>query len=164
MISDLFKKRAGGSYNIKGILFQIRYSIYRTIESLLEIEGIASVQLEGIDDFDRIALDDGIEFTQVKSLDNPLQLSQFISIVRNYVLSLRHYDNASFRLVLDGKLSGSMTAVRDYATIQQSEQSKLRRKVLKLLEGSNSNNILDSEINDVLSRLTIEIVSEAEVQ
>lgn len=65
-LDTLLRSRFGGAVAIRGIRFQILYSIHRAFR-FLELDPAGAVRLEGIEDVDLIGLTEGDQFIQVKT-------------------------------------------------------------------------------------------------
>lgn len=100
-IENILRKRFHGAVNIKGIRFQIIYSLKLAL-TLCEMRGPTSIRLEGIEDADLLGLHEDNVYIQLKSSSDPWTFGRFVEPFRNFIEVLRVDPNARFRLVLEG--------------------------------------------------------------
>lgn len=100
-LQAIVAKRKGGVYNIRGINYQILYTIYRLLEEFTTETGVKKVfQLEGIEDLDSYKFNEkslANEFIQLKCKSDNLSVDDFINQILPNLLEV--YDaepNSSF--------------------------------------------------------------------
>ena len=79
-LETLVNTRKGGVYNIRGIVYQAVYTVYRLVyEFSSDVNDNSVFQLEGVEDLDfyRLHNSSSGEFIQLKCLDENLKASQF---------------------------------------------------------------------------------------
>ena len=100
---SLVNTRKGGVYNIRGIVYQAVYSVYRLLcEFSDDVNAHSVFQLEGVEDLDfyRLHNKQSGEFIQLKCLDENLKTSQFINNILPNLLEVYVYSpNARFSIV-----------------------------------------------------------------
>ena len=149
-LDAIFAKRLGGSYNIRGISFQIRYSILRAFE--LYENAIRSLTLEGIEDLDLkgITIDDNT-FIQVKTSGNPWKWHQIKQPIINFIETYKINPNGKFVLVLDSPYNGDLDLLSKYKGLDDKRKKGIENKLIRLVKKdlNESEGILLSFLNNL---------------
>ncbi len=132
-LGAIFAKRLGGTYTIRGISYQIKYSILRAFE--LHENKIESLTLEGIEDVDLngLHLDDNC-FIQVKTSEEPWKWSQLRAPIKNFIEVYKLHHNGKFVLVLNCYLKGDLEKLSRYKELETEEKKEIEKKFIKLLK------------------------------
>jgi hypothetical protein len=131
----IFSKRFGGSVNIRGISFQIRYSILKSFE-LLE-EKATTLTLEGIEDIDlKGMLIDSNVFIQVKTSSREWKWSQLKDPLKNFLEVFAVNSNAEFILVLNCPFKGNVAKLSKYKILEPNERIYIQDRIVELLKDS----------------------------
>jgi hypothetical protein len=101
-VDAILKERFHGASNIKGVRFQLLYSLLQAFR-LFDADGPTTVRLEGIEDADLLGLRSGSEFIQAKSSNNPWTISRLIPPLLSFHKLLAVDPTVRFRLALEGR-------------------------------------------------------------
>lgn len=130
-IDSIFAKRLGGSYNIRGISYQIRYSVLRALE--LYSAEFQSITLEGIEDLDLKGFSfDNNTFIQVKTSENPWKWYQLKSPVINFFEVYKTNVKANFTLVLNSSFKGDIEKLSQYVNLDDKNKKEIEKKFIVL--------------------------------
>ncbi len=173
----LLRDRYHGAANIRGIRFQLRYSLFRAIElaiaarksganaeHVLYFEGLEDVDIESGPSISglKTATVTGREFVQVKTASKPWgwhklgdPLVGFIEILRTGV------DGTSFQLIFNFHLRGDLEKLSRFSELKPGEQNEIRTKLRKLCRKIGGT---DLDADRLLDRLVIQQVTEKELR
>src|ERR1051326_4774087 len=166
-LKSLFKARFGGAVNIRGIRYQLLYSLRRAFDLYDETDDPElSVTLEGIEDVD-VNLRRGEEYVQVKTAHRPQNWSFLKSPIANFLQTLRSFpqtvlttDAQRFVLVVDFILVPDIRRLADRLSLPQRERLGVERKFFKLCKELGA---LPEESRKLLERLEIVSLTEEQV-
>jgi len=111
-IDAIFRARYHGAANIRGIKYQILYSVLRAFDLYADDNAYGSIRLEGIEDLDLLGLRLEDEYIQVKTSQEPWKWSQLKSYknskgpIENFLEIYRLNPNCHFVLVVNFQLKG----------------------------------------------------------
>lgn len=116
-LEKIAEKRIGGAVNIKGINFQILYSIL-SILKFLKPGQQNTIVLEGIEDLD-LYLDTGDEYIQAKTSNTDIDASKFwdLGVLQNFYQVFRIKPASSFRVVVNFGFAKGMLSFFKSSTI-----------------------------------------------
>lgn len=101
-IHDISESRTGGAINIRGIGFQLCYSVFRILSELDSRHAEKEIRLEGVEDLDVIDTIeiDGTEYIQLKSSINTIDAARFwsMNVLQNFYTV--HKINAQAKFIL----------------------------------------------------------------
>ena len=98
-IETLLKTRFHGAVNIRGIQYQILYSILRAFD-LYKFQGLTgSLRLEGLEDVDLLGLRLDNEYIQAKSSQTPWNWSKLKEPIKGFLEIQRADSQCNFLLV-----------------------------------------------------------------
>lgn len=154
-IDALFRDRFHGAVNIRGIRYQLRYSVLCAIGMLTEDSPVSHVVLEGIEDID-VGLKGfhaGIEYVQVKTSQKPWKWHQLKDPVANFVKVHRANPKARFLLVFDFPLTGDLADLAGLPSLEPKRRKELTDRFLSLCRQAGAT---DQEAGEMLARIRIE--------
>jgi hypothetical protein len=140
-LKELATKRQGGVYNIRGINYQILYSIKRLLE---DFAGDATVEhrfsLEGIEDLDCVTQSENgtiRQFVQLKCKNENLKYADFTSqILPNFLETFDVEQSVSFLIVsnvhVTGRLQDLVNANKGIKTLTDGTKQDLYEKIREL--------------------------------
>lgn len=102
----LAKKRIGGAINLRGINFQLLYTIHIILEKLNSQTNSCQIWMEGVEDIDVYFQDDNQLF-QIKTSQNTLDANVVwnMKVMQNFFTAYRNSPSLSFCLVHNSKLA-----------------------------------------------------------
>ncbi|MDR7666083.1 hypothetical protein RG963_09910 [Methanosarcina sp. Z-7115] len=164
----LFKSRFHGAANIRGIRYQILYSILRAFELYENKTQSASITLEGIEDVDIEINNFKIfnEHAQVKSASKPWAWSNLKSYdnkrgpIQNFIEAYRVDSDSNFLLVFDFELKNEIEKISRFNSLPETEKQGLRNKFRELCRSCGGTNY---EADSILDKLKIVSLSEEEI-
>jgi len=130
-IEPLFKDRFHGSVNIRGIRYQLLYSVLRAFD-LYKNKTYDSLQLEGIEDVDLLGLEIGNEYIQVKTSEKSWNWAKLKEIISKFIEVLRSNPNSKFRLVINSPLKKDIARLSNCSTLKPEEKNKIKLKFRNL--------------------------------
>lgn len=159
-VDRILAARFHGAVNIRGIRYQILYSLVAALR-LYELDSAAaSVRLEGIEDVDLIGFQDGDHYVQVKTADSPWNWAKLKGPVEGFLEFMRADLSCLFSLTVNFKLTGDIGRLAEFNSLTASEQKRIRKKFRKLCReiGGTSD-----EADDLLKKLEIKCIPEQRV-
>ncbi len=115
-LESLVNTRKGGVYNIRGIVYQAVYTVYRLLQEFTnDVNDQSTFQLEGVEDLDfyRLHNSQSGEFIQLKCLDDNWKISQFADKILPNLLEV--YDkvrDAHFTIVSNVHLDKNLAELK----------------------------------------------------
>ncbi len=156
-LDALFKSRYHGAANIRGIRYQILYSVLRGLELYdPAFEGV-SVRLEGIEDLDLMGVHIGGEYIQAKYSEIPWTWSRLKEPIAGFLQELRADPNCHCTLVVSCELRGDIAKLSEKALLSPAHAARIQDKLRKLCESVGGTR---QEADDLAAKLTV--VSEPE--
>ncbi|MEL6442484.1 MAG: dsDNA nuclease domain-containing protein [Cyanobacteria bacterium J06621_8] len=162
-LDALFKTRWHGAVNIRGIRYQILYSVLRAFD-LYKKEGKESfLRLEGIEDVDVLGLV-GLryknEYIQVKSADKPWSWSKLKAPIKGFIEVSRKDSDCHFVLAVSFSLTKDIQKLAKLDSLLEKEQNRLKKSFRKLCKEVGGTS---EEADDILARLSIVSLSEDKI-
>jgi len=151
-LEALFKTRFHGAVNIRGIRYQILYSLLRAFDLYNNHECNLVLRLEGIEDIDLLGLHLGNEYIQVKSSQNPWNWSKLKEPIKGFLEVHRSEPLCNFVLVVNFQLQKELSKLASRETLPQVERQPIEKKFRDLCKDIGAS---IEESNDIYSRLTI---------
>jgi len=161
-LDRLFEERYSGASNIKGIRFQILYTVLKAFE-LYDASSDAYLQLEGIEDVDLKGCSLGSQYIQAKSSGKRWGWAEFTRknkagqpvMIKNFLEALQADQTAMFHIVYDFELrSGLLSHVVEFCSGEVSHMSE--DLVPPLRKAFREAGFPDMDVGDFLSRLSFE--------
>ncbi len=116
-LEQLIKKRSGGAINLRGINFQVLYSVSKVLSYLSDDNSEKHIRLEGVEDLDintpQLELD-SCQYIQLKSSQNRLNASAFwtMGVMQNFLEVFAIDPTSRFKLVHNMNISdGNLAAL-----------------------------------------------------
>ena len=131
-IDALLKIRTHGAVNIRGIRFQILYSVSRAFALIGEGAAISQVTLEGIEDVDLKGMRTDDQYIQVKTADAPWKWNQLKDPLKGFLQVARADQTSIFTLAVSFLLEGDISRLARYLELPAPEQREMYRKFVKL--------------------------------
>jgi hypothetical protein len=131
MLDDLIKQRFGGAVNIRGIRYQILYSVYRAFDLYSEDSKTQSLKLEGVEDVD-VRLDLGDQYVQVKTADNPWGWGQLKDPIKGFLQAYRLTPDSNFVLAVNFQLRHDIARLAQRKNLPNRERAAIERKFVNL--------------------------------
>jgi len=167
-IDTILKSRWQGAVNIRGIRFQILYSLLRAFDLYDVADEECYIRLEGIEDIDLLGFSSKNEYVQIKTADKPWNWAKLKEPIKNFLDVSRITENERFTLVV------SFTPEKDIAKLYQlASQSTNNYKTLSIKDQEDITkkfHILCSEVGgkieestSLLQRLRLLAISEQQI-
>ncbi len=159
-LDRLLRKRFHGAVNIRGIRYQILFSIFRAFDLYQEDGGPTTLRLEGIEDVDLIGLRLGDEYVQVKSSDAPWNWSRLKKPIQGFVQAYRADHGCRLALAVNFPLRGDIAKLAQSESLSHKERERVRRKFRGLCSQGGASR---SEADGMLNSLSIVSLPEEEI-
>lgn len=130
MLDALVRARYHGSVVIRGIRYQVLYSVLQAIELLSDSPEYDRIQLEGLEDID--LLGEKRRYVQVKTATQPFRWSNLQPIISNFLKVLRVDEQCSFGLHFDGPPEEVIQSLKEFESLPERRQAALRRRFAAL--------------------------------
>jgi hypothetical protein len=164
-LDELLRQRWHGAVNIRGIRYQLLYSVLRGMD--LYLDGTQeSIRLEGIEDVDLLGFHSQGEYVQLKTSQDPWTWSDLKKPLQGFLEAFRQEEGSSFRLVVDFPLVRDVARLAEVRTLKGQEEKRIRKKfreLCKQLHTGAERKATSAEADALLDRLTIESVPESEI-
>jgi hypothetical protein len=162
-LDAIFRSRWHGAVNIRGIRYQILYSLFRAFDLYNEENETAALRLEGIEDVDFLGIR-GFhyenEYVQVKSADKDWNWSQLKGPLAGFLPVHRNDVNCGFVLAVGFSLTGDIEKLTQLESLLASEKKRVENKFCKLCSQVGYSEV---ESNALLRKLTILSVPEEKI-
>ena len=155
-LDAILRQRFGGAVNIRGIRYQILYSLFKTIESIQTNAG-AEVRLEGIEDLDVIGLSVDSQYIQVKTADQTWNFAKLKDPLKNFLEVMRKDPTARFVLIVNFPLptTEEIGKLAKFRSLSEPDKSKIKSKFNQYCRDVGAR---ASEADALLNTLVIETV------
>lgn len=155
-LDALFKSRVHGAINVRGIRYQLLYSLYRGMELY---DAATSICVEGIEDLDlKFMVDD--EYVQVKSSDTTWTWSQLKDPLRGFLALHRADPHARLKLVFNFEPDRDIERLANLQSLPPNDQSRVLKKFYSLCSQVGASR---EESRGIAEQLCIESWPEAKV-
>jgi hypothetical protein len=121
-IDAILQARFHGAVNIRGIRYQVLYSLGRAFELYDHAGSGPALRLEGIEDVDLLGFQLNDTYVQVKSAQSPWNWAKLKEPVAGFLEVLRTAANSQFLLAVNFPLTGDIERLARYAQLNSSEQ------------------------------------------
>ncbi len=159
-LDALLATRYGGAVNVRGIRYQLLYSVLRALDLYDPAKGVEAVQLEGVEDVDLLGLRVADQYVQVKTSEGPWQWSSLKGVLKNFVEVYRLEPRSRFELVIGASLRPSVRDLADYSSLGPKKRADVQARFVKLCRKIGATR---EEAKAVLDRLTLSHVPEDEL-
>ncbi|TYQ23271.1 hypothetical protein PseudUWO311_23380 [Pseudanabaena sp. UWO311] len=159
-IDTILKSRWQGAVNIRGIRFQILYSLLRAFDLYDVADGERYVRLEGIEDIDLLGFFSENEYIQVKTSDKPWYWSQLGDPIKNFLEVSRSANSAHFTLVVNFIPKTDIEKLYQLSSLSTKDREDITKKFHTLCnkEGGST-----EESTNLLQRLRLLPISEKQI-
>jgi len=158
-LDDLLKTRFKGAVNIRGIRYQILYSVLRAFDLYGGGAQVSHLTLEGIEDID-VRLQTGDEFVQVKTADKPWNWAKLKEPVEGFLEAYRLDDASRFVLAVSFSLRHDIAQLAQRKALAAKEKTGIEKKFINLCKQVGATT---AEAEGLLERLEINSLPEDEV-
>ena len=154
-IDNILKKRFHGAVNIRGIRFQLQYSLFRLLQIHINKEKTC-VQFEGIEDVDikPLKLSNNL-YIQVKTSDNPWNWAKLKDPIKGFLEVLKTDENAQFQLVVNFRLEKKIHKISKYNQLEKHEQATIKNDFIELCKNAS---ISETEAKALFDRFKIQSI------
>lgn len=159
-IDNLLKIRFGGSVNIRGIRYQILYSLLRSFDLYKEQNKQLSIQLEGIEDLDLKGFNFKDEYIQVKTSEKSWSWYQLKDPLSNYIKAYRLNPESIFSLIVNFDLTSDIAKLANFRLLPKKDRIILEKKFKEICLKAGGNK---SEVKDLIEKISIKTVKEIDI-
>lgn len=161
-IDALLKARFHGAVNVRGIRYQLIYSVLAALQNYAAGTGTTLVELEGIEDIDNSlqGMHIGKEYIQVKTADAPWNWAKLKKPLKSFLEVLRADPESQLRLVVNFELTSDIARLADYRTSHQKQRLVIQKKFRKLCREVGAS---DVEADSLINRIAINSLSEQDL-
>lgn len=160
-VDALLRTRYGGAVNIRGIRYQMLYSVLRAFGLYAEGDGPLEIRLEGIEDIDLLGLRLGDEYVQVKSSQAPWNWSKLKEPIQRFLEVHRAEPRCRFVLAVDFPLRKDIARLAQIGSLSRKERRRVGIKFRKLCLQAGAPT---HEADALASRLEIVSVPETQIR
>ncbi|KAF5431758.1 hypothetical protein C5S39_05060 [Candidatus Methanophagaceae archaeon] len=160
-LDALLKTRFHGAVNIRGIRYQILYSLLRAFDLYAEDDGVSSIRLEGIEDVDLLGLRLGNVYIQVKTSQDSWKWSQLKDPIQGFLQVYRADPDCRFVLAVDFELRTEIAKLVQLKSLSPKEKKRIEDKFRTLCYQIGATT---SEADGIASRLTITSQPEKKIE
>ncbi len=158
-LDDLISTRFKGADNIRGIRYQILYSIFRAFDLYTNDTNTLSIRLEGLEDVD-VGLQLENEYVQVKTAGKPWNWSQLKDPIKGFLQTYRLEPNSRFTLAVNFLLRHEIAHLAGWVTLPNKEKSNIEKKFANLCKQVGGT---VAEAQGLVSRLGIKSLTEEDL-
>lgn len=162
-IDSILKSRWHGAVNIRGIRYQILYSLLRAFDLYNGENSKTALRLEGIEDLDLIGFHYPSEYVQVKSSDKSWNWSKIKEPLANFLEVQRSDHNCKFILAVNFPLTGDLEKLAQLESLANNEKERIRNQFFRLCCDEKIGASRTTESEHLLSQLEIISISEAKI-
>ncbi len=131
-LEHILKKRFGGAVNIKGIDFQIIYSLYKALNLYDANCKYSAIRFEGIEDVDLKGFTVDDNYIQVKTSNKPWNWAKIRDPFKNFAEIIPETENPQFTLIFNFITTKKIKELENYSTLSIKEQNRLIEETFKL--------------------------------
>ena len=159
-LDTILETRFHGAVNIRGIRYQILYSLVRAFDLYDQGECGASIRLEGIEDVDLLGFRLRDTYVQVKSAQSPWNWAKLKEPISGFLEVLREDPNCHFLLAVNFQLTGDIGSLARFTQLRRAEQKRIGGAFKRLCRSVGGT---VTEADALLSRLQINSQTEDEI-
>ncbi len=158
-LDDLLSTRFKGAVNIRGIRYQLLYSLLRGFDLYNDGNHAGQLRLEGIEDVD-VRLWSSEEFVQVKTADKPWNWAALKEPIKGFLVAYRIDTASRFRLAVNFILRHDIEKLAQRKSLAAKDKSGIEKKFINLCKQVGAT---ITEAAALIERLEISSLSEEEV-
>lgn len=159
-IDNLLKTRFGGVVNIRGIRFQILYSVLKSFDLYKEQNKTYTIQLEGIEDLDLRGFNFRDEYIQIKTSEKSWSWYQLKDPLSNYIEAYRLNPDSVFSLIVNFDLTSDIAKLANLKSLPAKDKKALEKKFQELCLKAGANK---TEVETILEKININSLKEIEI-
>ncbi len=159
-LDTLFKARYHGAVNIRGIRYQLLYSVLRAFDLYNEENAAAAIRPEGIEDVDLLGLRVGDVYIQVKTADEPWVWSQLKKPLVGFLEEYRINPHSHFVLAVNFPLLKDIARLAQMELLWSQEKRRIEKNFRSLYHQIGATSI---EADGLLTKLEIVSLSEEQI-
>jgi hypothetical protein len=159
-LDALLKNRWHGAVNIRGIRYQILYSLFRAFDLYKKDSIASSIRLEGIEDVDLVGFRCQNEYVQVKSADKSWDWNQLKKPIKGFLEVSCTDLRSRFVLAVNFPLAGDIDRLSKRESLSRKDKRRIEEMFRKLCGEVGAS---PSKANDLLRRLSIVSVPEEQI-
>ena len=156
-LDTLLKTRFHGAVNIRGIRYQILYSVLRSFDFYAKEKEVSSIRLEGIEDVDLLGIRVTDGYIQCKTSEKPWHWSMLKEPIHSFLKVYRAEPCCRFVLVVDFHLLTDIERLARIESLSLNERKRVKKKFHKLCRDVGA---FPNEADELANRLTIESLTE----
>lgn len=160
-LNVLLETRFHGAVNIRGIRYQILYSILRAFDLYAEDGKASSIRLEGIEDVDLLGLRLGDEYIQVKTSQDPWKWNQLKKPIQGFLQVYRADPYCQFVLAVDFPLRKDIAKLAQIESLSSEERNRVENKFRNLCDNIGAST---DEADGLVNRLIIVSLPEENIR
>lgn len=150
-LESIFRKRFHGAVNIRGIDFQILYTIYEGLLLITENRTNDTITLEGIEDVDLNQFESSGTFVQVKTAETSWHWAELKKVIPGFAEVISIDPNCHFKLVVNFQLRPVLDQLSTFNKQPIEIQNDLVKNFEKLCRGVKVDPVLGRYILEKLS-------------
>ncbi|MEN6520078.1 MAG: hypothetical protein ABFD46_02870 [Armatimonadota bacterium] len=131
-LDSLLQKRFHGAANIKGIRYQILYSVYLAMQLYKDGSSDWHLQLEGIEDADLRGINTDTCYIQIKASDRSWNWAMLKRPVSGFLEVLKKNPTGKFCLAVDFPLHGDIELLARINSLKGKDSDRIRKKFRNL--------------------------------
>lgn len=151
-LNSLLQTRFHGAVNIRGIRYQLLYSLIIALRLYEDEHAQGSLRIEGLEDIDLLGLHTADEYVQVKTADSPWNWAKLKQPVTSFLDVLRAEGRSQFVLAVNFSLRDDLARLAHLHTLPSSQQVAIHKKFRKLCREVGSN---DAEADCLIEQMRI---------
>jgi hypothetical protein len=159
-IDTILKSRWHGAVNIRGIRYQLLYSLLRAFELYDDADGNRYLRLEGIEDLDLLGFFSENQYFQIKTADKPWNWAKLKEPVKNFLEVARSTESDRFILVVNFTPETDIEKLYRFPSLREEEREDITKKFHKLCSDVGGNIV---EADNLIQRLSILPISEQQI-
>ncbi len=159
-LDSILKKRFHGAVNVRGIRYQVLYSLGRAFDLYDHAGSGPALRLEGIEDVDLMGFQLNDTYVQVKSAQAPWNWAKLKEPVAGFLEVLRTAPNSQFLLAVNFPLTGDIERLANFTELNRTDQIRIQSDFQRLCRKVNGT---AAEADALLSLLQIKSQSEKEI-
>ncbi|RCV65353.1 hypothetical protein C5S53_04195 [Methanophagales archaeon] len=160
-LNVLLETRFHGAVNIRGIRYQILYSILRAFDLYAEDSKASSIRLEGIEDVDLLGLRLGDVYIQVKTSQDPWKWNQLKKPIQGFLQVYRADPYCQFVLAVDFPLRKDIAKLAQIKSLSPEERNSVENKFRNLCDNIGAST---DEADGLVNRLIIVSLPEENIR
>jgi hypothetical protein len=158
-INALLKRRYHGAANIRGIRFQLWYTLLKAFDLFAE-NGPEALRFEGLEDLDLLGFQSSNLYVQVKFSSTSLNWSKLEEPIRMFLHGLRVNHDALFHLAFNFTLKTDIARLASFSSLTPQDKKRVSSKFYKLCRKVGAN---QKEAEVLLERLSLSTINDKDL-